>query len=176
MTLAGHAPESTVAWPFAQRPEPAAANSARPGLGAQPAPIAGRGDPGDDRSPGLPRRAGRRRAGHRQPGGDDLRRARPRSGSPRASNIPAATSGPGSRPGQGPRGHRRRRQGRQVHGLRRRPEHPLGDRRRPRRRLGRQLARYPLPPGPRRRRQGRHAARSSRPASAAPTPTSCPTR
>ena len=71
--------------------------------------------------------------------------------------YPRQRAGPGPRSGQGPRGHRRRRQGRQVHGLRRRPEHPLGHRRRPRRRLGRQLARHPLPPGHRRRRQGRHA-------------------
>ena len=37
-------------------------------------------------------------------------------------------------------------------------------------------ARHPLPPGHRRRRQGRQAARSSSPASAATTRTSCPTR
>ena len=36
----------------------------------------------------------------------------------------------------------------------RRPQHPIGNRRRPRRRLGRQFARHPLSPGPRRRRQG----------------------
>ena len=76
---------------------------------------------------------------------------------------------PGPRSRQGPGRHRRRRQGRQVHGLRRGAEHPLGHRRRPRRRLGRQRARHPLlcriPTATARRRQarsGRHRLRPGR--------------
>ncbi len=154
----------------ARRPD-----SPRPGPGAQPSAFGGRGGPDDDCPARLSRRGGRRRARHRQPGGDDLRRARPDLDhrEPRIS-PPRGRAGP--RPGQGHRGYRRRRQGRPVHGLRRWPQHPLRNRRRSRRRLGRQLARYPLPPGSRRRRQGRHARRSSRPASAAAIPTSCPIR
>ena len=50
-----------------------------------------------------------------------------------------------TRPCQGARGYRRRRPGRSVHCLCRRPQYPFGDCRRPWRRLGRELARYPLP-------------------------------
>ena len=45
--------------------------------GPQPAAVAGRGSAADDGPPRFPGRGGRRRARHRQPGGDDLRRARP---------------------------------------------------------------------------------------------------
>ena len=91
--------------------------------------------------------------------------------------YPAQAAGPGRGPRQDPRRHRRRRQGGQVHDLRRRAEHPLRHRRRPRRRLGRQLARHPLlcrtPMATARPTASR---RSSSPASAATTRTSCPTR
>ncbi len=124
---------------------------------------------------GFHGRAGRQRAGHRQPGRHDVRRARPHLDH-REPRVSAQGAGPGPRPRQGPRRHRRRRQGRQVHRLRRGAEHSLRHRRRARRRVGRQRARHPLPAGHRRRRQGRQAARSSSPASAATTRTSCPTR
>ena len=71
--------------------------------------------------------------------------------------YPRQRAGPGPRPDQDSGRHRRRRQGRQVHDLRRGAEHPLGHRRRLRRRVGRQLARHSVPAGHRRRRQGRQA-------------------
>src|SRR5207249_3359610 len=50
------------------------------GSSTQRATVARRGDQAHGGAPGLPRRAGRRRAGPRQPGGDDVRRARPHLG------------------------------------------------------------------------------------------------
>ena len=94
----------------------------------------------------------------------------------REPRVPAARAGPGPRPRQGARGHRRRRQGRQVHGLRRGAEHPLaaspsataasGSPTRP----TSSSSRTPTATARPTRR------RSSSPASAATTPTSCPTR
>ena len=63
--------------------------------------------------------------------------------------------GRGERPDQDLRGHRRRRQGRQVHRLRRGPEHPDEPGLRRRRRRRPPGARHALPEGHRRRRQGR---------------------
>ena len=90
--------------------------------------------------------------------------------------YPRQSAGPGPRPGQDPRRHRRRRQGRQVHRLRRRPEHPLGDRRR---RTG--ASGSPTRPTSCSSRTPTATARptrarSSSPGSAGTTPTSCPTR
>ena len=90
------------------------------------------------------------------------------SGSPRPSTTPTPSTParPGPRPDQDLRGHRRRRQGRQVHRLRREAQHPH-EPRLPRRRRDRPPgARYALPQGHRRRRQGRRRARSSSPAGA----------
>ena len=65
--------------------------------------------------------------------------------------------GQGPRPDHDLRGHRRRRQGRQVHRLRRQAEHPDQPRLRQRRRDRPPGARHALPQGHRRRRQGRRA-------------------
>ena len=100
----------------------------------------------------------RRRAADRQADHDDLGPPRPALGR-RDGRLPQrdAAEGQGPRPDHDRRGHRRRRQGRQVHRLRRGAEHPdepLLRQRRPDRRAG---PRHALPQGHRRRRQGRRA-------------------
>ena len=83
-----------------------------------------------------------------------------------------AARGRGPRPDQDLRGHRRRRQGRQVHRLRREAEHP--DEPVPSPTAASIVApgpRHAVPEGHRRRRQGRRAARCCSPAGARATPT-----
>ena len=110
---------------------------------------------------GLQGRAGRQRAGPRQPGGDDVRREGPHLDH-REPGVSAAASRAGPRPDQGAGRHRRRRQGGQVHDLCRGPQHSQRHRRRPRRRVGRQRPGHPLLSRHRRRRQTRRRAAGDR--------------
>ena len=69
--------------------------SARPGPPARAGALAGRGDREDEAAAGLHGRAGRGRAGPRQPGGDDVRRARADLGHASRSSTRAASPAPG---------------------------------------------------------------------------------
>ena len=121
---------------------------------------------------GFEAEAVRRRAADRQADRDDLGRARPAVGR-RDGRLPqrAAAEGQGPRPDLDLRGHRRRRQGRQGHRLRRQAEHPDEPLLRRRRRDRRAGPGHALPQGHRRRRQGRRAARCCSPAGARTTRT-----
>ena len=116
------------------------------------------GDQEDDRRQGdegqpVRLREGVPRAG--QPGADGVRHQGPAVGR-RLADLPALEAqGADERQAPDPRGHRRRRQGRQEDRLRRRPAQPDRLRVLQRRRHRRPGARPDVPQGHRRRRQGR---------------------
>ena len=100
----------------------------------------------------------RHRARHRQADHVCVRRARP-DVDRRNSGLPERTDGRQTRRRSHPhpRGHQRRRQGGQVHGVRRSAQHPDEPRVRQRRRDRGAAAAHPVPQGHQRRRQGRRA-------------------
>ena len=149
---------------------------------------------GPERRAHLPRRRGGHQADDRRQG-DEGQPVRLREGIPRAGQAGAdvvrhqgpavggrlaelsalEAQGGDERQAPDPRRHQRRRQGRQVHGLRRPPALPDRLRVLQRRRARRPGARPDVPEGHRRRRQGRRPQSACSTASTRPTRTTPPT-